>query len=65
MNIVYCNECGNLEKRKSGSGYRYYCSKEDKYFPINYTEKDIEENYCVNGKAPRKEYNTRCGDNTW
>lgn len=60
--IVYCNECGNIEKQKSGDGYRYYCSKMKKFFPIRYTEKDIEKNFCINGKLPRKEHSTRNWD---
>lgn len=65
MDVIHCNECEHLHKRKAGSGYRYYCSKEDKWFPINYSDEDISSDYCIDGKLPRKEHNTRCGNNTW
>ena len=65
MNIIYCSECCEMEKVKSGSGFRFHCKKQDKYLPINTTDKDIETMYCVDGKLPRKEHNTRCNNNTW
>lgn len=55
--VVYCNECENIKKQKSGDGYRYYCSKMGRYFPIRSTENDIGMNFCINGKLPRKEHN--------
>lgn len=65
MEVTYCNQCEFLHKRKAGSGHRYYCEKQDKWFPINYQEKDLKDDYCIDGKLPRKEHNSRCGNNEW
>lgn len=65
MEIIYCNKCLHLQKKKAGTGDRFYCEKHDRWFPINFTQEDVSAEYCVEGKLPRREHNTRCGNNTW